>query len=149
VVNLESGNTVDARKTIKPTIKPRTKDHHLKNPLCQSLGHNIVDEACSSDGRCSCTWGSSVRIPSDRYCQERNSAKNSGSSQRWAQKVDCEWIREEPTTTRTGRLHRTVKGHVFSSSTGSLRLHLGRQEWLHSAYSWVRRIVVAPRHLKS
>src|SRR5215831_5557082 len=135
MVDLETDNTVDASKTIKPAIKPRAKDHDLTNPVCQSLEHNIVDEARPSNSRRSCTWSSSIRIPSDRYCEERNSAKNSGSPQRRPQKVDCEWIREEPPTTRTCRLHRTVKGHVFSSSTGSLRFHLGRQEWPHSAHS--------------
>src|SRR5499425_200690 len=124
MVDLETDSTVDASKTIKPAIKPRAKDHDLTNPVCQSLEHNIVDEARPSNSRRSCTWGSSIRIPSDRYCEERNSAKNSGPPQRRSQKVDCKFIRKESPSTRTRRLHGTVKGHVFRSSTGSRRFHL-------------------------
>src|SRR5215469_8744225 len=144
MVDLETENTVDASKTIKPAIKPRAKDHDLTNPFCQSLEHNIVDEACPSNSRRSCTWSSSIRIPSDRYCEERNSAKNSGPPQRRSQKVDCKWIRKESPSTRTCRLHGTVKGHVFRSSTCSRRLHL--RPVRIAAFGWqsVRRVVVAP-----
>src|SRR5215471_3219667 len=124
MVDLETDNTVDASKTIKPAIKPGAKDDDLANPVCQSLEHNIVDEACPSNRRRSCTWSLSIGIPSDRYCEERNSAKNSGPPQRRSQKVDCKWIRKEPSSTRTCRLHGTVKGHVFRSSTGSRGFHL-------------------------
>src|SRR5215468_9155114 len=124
MVDLETDNTVDTSKTIKPAIKPRAKDHDLKNPVCQSLEHNIVDEPRPSNSRRSCTWSSSIRIPSDRYCEERNPAKNSGPPQRRSQKVDCKWIRKESPSTRTRGLHGTVKGHVFRSSTGYRRFHL-------------------------
>src|SRR5215469_7832527 len=135
MVDLETDNTVDASKTIKPAIKPRAKDHDLTNPVCQSLEHNIVDEARPSNSRRSCTWSSSIRIPSDRYCEERNSAKNSSPAQRRSQKVDCKWIRKESPSPRTCRLHGTVKGHVFRSSTCSRRFHL-RPVRVHSARSW-------------
>src|SRR6516225_8142748 len=148
MVDLETDNTVDASKTIKPAIKPRAKDHDLTNPVCQSLEHNIVDEARPSNSRRSCTWSSSIRIPSDRYCEERNSAKNSGPPQRRSQKVDCKWIRKETPSTRTRRLHGTVKGHVFRSSTGSRRFHLRPVRIAAFASQLVRRVVGAPHYLR-
>src|SRR5215470_6984967 len=148
MVDLETDNTVDASKTIKPAIKPRAKDHDLTNPVCQSLEHNIVDEARPSNSRRSCTWSSSIRIPSDRCCEERNSAKNSGPSQRRSQKVDCKWIRKESPSTRTCRLHGTVKGHVFRSSTCSRRFHLRPVRIAAFGSQLVRRVVVAPHYLK-
>src|SRR5215472_5934608 len=148
MVDLETENTVDASKTIKPAIKSRAKDHDLTNPFCQSLEHNIVDEACSSNSRRSCTWSSSIRIPSDHYFEERNSAKNSGPPQRRSQKVDCKWIRKESPSTRTCRLHGTVKGHVFRSSTCSRRFHLRPVRITAFGSQLVRRVVVAPHYLR-
>src|SRR6516164_9080656 len=148
MVDLETDNTVDASKTIKPAIKPRAKDHDLTNPVCQSLEHNIVDEARPSNSRCSCTGSSSIRIPSDRYCEERNSAKNSGPPQRRSQKVDCKWIRKETPSTRTRRLHGTVKGHVFRSSTGSRRFHLRPVRIAAFGSQLVRHAVGAPHYLR-
>src|SRR5215469_10581400 len=123
MIDLETSNTIDTRNAVKPAIKPGTKDHDLRNPVLQRLRYNIVNEACPSDRGGSRTWSSPVRVPGERNGEERNSAKNSDPAQRGPQKMDCEWIREEPPAVRTCRFHRTIKGHVLGGSAGSLRVH--------------------------